>query len=238
MAQENYTIANQSGASFRSNLNNVLSAISTNNSGTSVPSTTYKYQWYVDENAPATLKIRNGNNNGYIEVGDVTLDNLGLKKTRRATAQASTSGTTITFGSIPSWVNRITMMLNGVSTNGTSELQVQLGISTGITATGYDSNAESVTSTTAQYSSTGFLLETLNAATYLHSGIIEMLRIDGNKWVYTSNLKRAAASGTTTNTYGAGNSPDLTAVLTQVRLTTLNGTDTFDAGTVNIVYES
>ena len=238
MAQHDYDIANQAGAAFRSDLNNALSAIATNNSGATAPSTTFAYQWHVDTDAPATLYIRNGANNAYIEVGDVTLANLGLAKTRRATAQASTSGTAITFGSIPSWANRITMMLNGVSGSGTSELQVQLGTASGFVTSGYNSNSENVAATISQYSDTGFLLEPGNVATYLHSGIVNILRIDGNNWVYTSNIKRAAVSGTTINAYGAGNSGDLGAVLTQVRLTTLNGTDTFDAGTVNIVYES
>lgn len=237
MAQHDYDIANQAGAAFRSDLNNALSAIATNNSGTTAPSTTFAYQWHVDTDAPATLYIRNGANSAYIEVGDVTLDNLGLQKYRRATAQASTSGTAITFGSIPSWANRITMMLYGVSGSGTSPLLVQLGTASGFVTTGYNSNAEAVAAIASDYSSAGFLLENSNSSTLLHSGIVQMARIDSNNWVYTSNLKRAAVSGTTTNAYGAGDGT-LAAVLTQVRLTTVGGTDTFDAGTVNIVYES
>lgn len=237
MAQHDYDIANQAGAAFRSDLNNALSAIATNNSGTTAPSTTFAYQWHVDTDAPATLYIRNGANSAYIEVGDVTLDNLGLQKFRRATAQASTSGTAITFGSIPSWANRITMMLYGVSTNGSNELIVQLGTASGFVTSGYNSNSEAVTGTVSQYSSAGFLLQPGNASTYLNSGIVHMIRVDGNNWVYTSNIKRAAVSGTTVNTYGAGDAT-LGAVLTQVRLTSTNTPDTFDAGTVNIVYES
>lgn len=237
MPQHSYSIANQAGAAFRSDLNNALSAIATNNSGATAPSTTFAYQWHVDTDAPATLYIRNGANNAYIEVGDATLANLGLAKTRRATAQASTSGTAITFGSIPSWANRITMMLYGVSASGTSPLLVQLGTASGIVTTGYNSNAEAVASIASDYSSAGFLLMNASSATSLHSGIVHMSRIDGNNWVYTSALKRAAVSGTTTNGYGAGDGT-LAAVLTQVQLTTVGGSDTFDAGTVNIVYES
>jgi len=46
-----------------------------------------------------------------------------------STAQNTTSGTSIDFLSIPSWVRRITVMLNGVSTSGTSRQQIQLGVS-------------------------------------------------------------------------------------------------------------
>ena len=54
------------------------------------------------------------------------------------TSQASTSGTSIDFTSIPSWVKRITLMFNGVSTNGTSNYQIQIG-SGSVTTSGYTS---------------------------------------------------------------------------------------------------
>ena len=236
MAQHDYNIANQAGAAFRSDLNNALAAIRTNNSGSGQPTDKFAYQWYVDSD-DSLLYIGNSGGTDYIEVGDASLVNLGLKKTRRATAQASTSGTAITFGSIPSWANQITMMLYGVSASGTSPLLVQLGTASGIVTTGYNSNAEAVASIASDYSSAGFLLMNASTAASLHSGIVHMSRIDGNNWVYTSALKRAAVSGTTTNGYGAGDGT-LASALTQVRLTTVGGTDTFDAGTVNIVYES
>jgi hypothetical protein len=239
MAQHDYDIANQAGAAFRSDLNNALSAIATNNSGTTAPSTTFAYQWHVDTDAPATLYIRNGANNAYIEVGDVTLDNLGLQKFRRATAQASTSGTAIDFTGIPSWANHIVMMLNGVSTGGTGKALVQLGTASGFVTSGYNSNANTMGNATSTYETSGFLLETAGLSTFRRSGLVDMYRIDGNVWVYASTIKQADTSGTTTtsNDNGAGNSGNLGAVLTQVRLTTDAG-DTFDAGTVNIVYES
>ena len=55
-----------------------------------------------------------------------------------STAQATTSGTSITFTGIPSWVKRITVMFNGVSTSGTSPVQIQLGAGS-VTTTGYSS---------------------------------------------------------------------------------------------------
>jgi hypothetical protein len=56
-----------------------------------------------------------------------------------ATAQASTSGTSINFTDIPSWVKRITVMFNGVSTSGTSIRQAQLGAGS-VTTSGYTSS--------------------------------------------------------------------------------------------------
>ena len=77
MAQHDYIIANQSGAAFRSDLNNSLAAIVSNNSGAAQPSTTYAYQWWADTNT-GLLKIRNAANNGYIIVGSLSATNLGL----------------------------------------------------------------------------------------------------------------------------------------------------------------
>lgn len=77
MAQHDYVIANQSGASFRSDLNNALSAVATNNSGTSEPSTTYAYQWWADSNT-GLLKQRAANNASWITIGTLASTNLGL----------------------------------------------------------------------------------------------------------------------------------------------------------------
>lgn len=77
MAQHDYVIANQSGASFRSDLNNALSAVASNNSGTSEPSTTYAYQWWADTNT-GLLKVRNAANSAWVTVGTLATANLGL----------------------------------------------------------------------------------------------------------------------------------------------------------------
>ena len=77
MAQHDYVIANQSGASFRSDLNNALSAVATNNSGTAEPSTTYAYQWWADSNT-GLLKQRAANNASWITIGTLGSTNLGL----------------------------------------------------------------------------------------------------------------------------------------------------------------
>jgi len=77
MAQHDYIIANQSGAAFRSDLNNGLAAIVSQNSGAAQPSTTYAYQWWADTTT-VLLKIRNAANNAWITVGTLADANLGL----------------------------------------------------------------------------------------------------------------------------------------------------------------
>ena len=77
MATHDYDIANQSGAAFRTDLNNALAAIQSNNSNSSSPATTVAYQWWADTSA-GTLKIRNAANNAWIELfqldGTLTLE--------------------------------------------------------------------------------------------------------------------------------------------------------------------
>ena len=70
MATHDYSLADQSGQSFRGDLNNVLSAIARNNDNSGAPATTFPFQWHVDTTgSQATLKIRDGANNAYIQVG-------------------------------------------------------------------------------------------------------------------------------------------------------------------------
>lgn len=82
-----YVLANQSGANFRAELNAILAAIVSFNSGSTAPTTTYAYQPWIDTGVtPALLKLRNAANDGWITVGDVTAANLGLLTSAAATS--------------------------------------------------------------------------------------------------------------------------------------------------------
>jgi hypothetical protein len=91
MAQHDYNIANQTAANARTDINNVLSAIATNNSGTSAPSTTFANQWWYDTNA-FILYIRANGNDAWIPVAylDQTGDNFRILDD---TQVVNTSGT-------------------------------------------------------------------------------------------------------------------------------------------------
>jgi len=144
------------------------------------------------------------------------------------------SGTAVDFTGIPSWVKRITVMFSGVSTNGTSVMQVQIGAGS-ITNTGYVSGSSSINGTNATSISSltsGFVLFPATAAANLHNGHMVLTLIGSNSWVVSgvfglSNGVNAMNQGRVT----------LSDTLTQVRITTVNGTDNFDAGTVNILLE-
>lgn len=73
MAQNDFTIANQSFPSFRTDLNSALQALATVSSGATEPSTTFAYQLWLDDAAdPSVLKIRNDANTGWISLGKIT----------------------------------------------------------------------------------------------------------------------------------------------------------------------
>ena len=79
MANHDYIISNQTFPSFRTDLNNSLSAIASNNSSASEPATTYAYQWWYDTNNDQ-LKIRNRDNDAWITVASFnqTTDTITL----------------------------------------------------------------------------------------------------------------------------------------------------------------
>lgn len=153
-----------------------------------------------------------------------------------ASAVASTSGTSIDFTGIPSWVKRITVMFNGVSSNSTSSYQVQLGASGAPEISGYAGNIAETASAAAgstAYAGAGFVVTRTTTAAGLSSGILTLVNVSSNTWVGASTLSMAAS---TITYYGSGNK-SLAGVLDRVRITTVNGTDTFDAGSINILYE-
>jgi hypothetical protein len=148
------------------------------------------------------------------------------------TAVASTSGTSIDFTGIPSWVKRITVMFSGVSTNGSSDIQIQLGDSGGIETTSYLGSCWTA-NTSNSLNTNGLRVVTNAAAANIWHGSAIISLLGSNTWVMQSVLGRSDAG---TSAVGGG-SKALSDVLTQVRITTVNGTDTFDAGTINILYE-
>jgi hypothetical protein len=159
--------------------------------------------------------------------GTVGLINAG-------TAVASTSGTSIDFTGIPAGVKRITVMFNGVSTSGTSYIQIQIG-SGSVTSSSYISQFWGA-SVTSNVMTSGFGVGTTSSsAGYALSGTAVLTLISSNTWVENGNMTYTNANSTGWSS--AGNSPALGGALDRIRITTVNGTDTFDAGSINILYE-
>ena len=148
------------------------------------------------------------------------------------TAVASTSGTSIDFTGIPSWVKRITVMFNGVSQNSNQYIGVQLGISSGVETTGYTSRCAPCGGS-GDTSTQLFLADAQGSAANLLNGIMAITLVGSNAWVYGSTI--SVTSGGLQ--YIGSGAKTLSGTLDRVRVTTTNGTATFDAGTINILYE-
>jgi hypothetical protein len=165
----------------------------------------------------------------------ITLDgsNLTTSGVPNSGTAVSASGTSVDF-TIPIGAKRITVMFNGVSTSGTNATLIQLGDSGGIENTGYVSSSCSLVDTinpAVSSSTAGFIIRSVTATNTI-SGHMVLTNISGNIWISSHYTK----NNTTTVALGGGDKT-LSDVLTQIRLTTTLGTDTFDAGTINILYE-
>jgi hypothetical protein len=168
--------------------------------------------------------------NGQFFGTDSNASRAQLQRITSGTAVASTSGTSIDFTGLPAWVKKITVMFSGVSTNGSSVVQLQIGAGS-VTTSGY-LGAVWVTSSNASMSA-GFLTSSSAAAGDTRYLIATLTTLGSNIWVYS--FSGGYGNGAYT-AYGGGGLT-LGGTLDRVRITTVNGTDTFDAGTVNIMYE-
>jgi hypothetical protein len=151
-----------------------------------------------------------------------------------ATAQSAT-GTAVDFTGIPSWAKRITVMFGGVSLSGTSSFLIQVGTSSGVVNTGYSGGGTRYGGAViAAASGTAGISPWNITPSAAYSGHAIWTLIGGNFWACSLNL--GASGGTESGGVGGG-SVTLSGVLDRLRITTVNGTDTFDAGTINISYE-
>jgi hypothetical protein len=179
---------------------------------------------YLDEDDMATASATGVASQQSIKV---YADAKGLT---RGTALTTSSGTSQNFTGLPSGVNLIHVMFDGVSTDGNSEYILQIGDSGGLEATGYvGTGASSGGGTSA---TTGFLITRNYAAAELVGGEVTLFRLTGNTWVSKGVL---TSSGDTN--YSAG-TKTLTGELDRITLTTISGSPAFTAGSLNIMYQS
>jgi hypothetical protein len=145
-----------------------------------------------------------------------------------------TTNTSLDFTSLPAWVKRITVMFNAVSTNGGSKVRIQLGAGS-VETSGYAGSASYIASASAASAnfSAGFDINDVQTAVRSLSGALIFNLLGSNLWICSGNL------GDTVSTYQSfiGGTKTTSSTLDRVRITTVNGTDTFDAGSVNILYE-
>ena len=153
-----------------------------------------------------------------------------------ATAQTA-SGSSVDFTGIPSWVKRITVTLDGISFAAAGVARIRLGTSSGLETTGYTGVVFNYTTTptisTSALSSSpeGMFAVAGSAAATTVSGVITIVNSEGNKWISTGQVNRV---GDSTQAIGNG---AITLPSTLDRLSLVATTSTFDAGTINILYE-
>jgi hypothetical protein len=242
----NNIVLNTDGSATIATLNSTTITGSIIKSGTAValPTTTY-----TASISGTTMTVTAAPTAGTIAIGQVisgtgvtagtTITALGTGTggvgTYTVSASQTVASTAIStvgqdFYNIPSWAKRVTVMFNGVSTSGTSNILIQIGAGSFVN-TGYVSNGW--TSGTNYASSTaGFIITGSAAATTATSGHIIISSISLNTWIESHFL-----GGTGNNNSVGGGNVVLGGTLDRVRITTVNGTDTFDAGSINILYE-
>lgn len=168
-----------------------------------------------------------------INTNGITPESLAQKLTL-GTAQATTSGTAKDFTAIPSWVKRITLTLRGVSASSAADFLVRIGTGGVLVTSGYDTNKTAYTSAPAivPVARTTSIAEfSTSAAGAAVDGQIVLTLLDSNIWVAVGQgfRKTDNISFTTAGSVALGGSLDIVSILTS--------TGTFDAGSVNILYE-
>jgi hypothetical protein len=198
---------------------------------------------YTELDAPAvagsnTLVLPTGNGSDGNVLGTDGAGNLSWVGGRMVleTAKASTSGTSVDFTGIPSWVKRVTVMFGGVSTNGSSAVQIQIGSGTFTTSgyVGYATRFGVAPANVYTSMSAGFVTSDAQGSGVIRYGIFVLANVSSNNWNLTGSHTNSAATGDTCLVNG---NVALSGTLDRVRITTVNGTDTFDAGSLNLLLE-
>jgi hypothetical protein len=186
-----------------------------------------------NSNSDRTLNLPDAGGTVVSDTATQTLTNKTIQGGALTLATAVTaSGTSVDFTSIPSWVKRITVLFNGASTNGTSRVILRIGAGSFETS-GYLStaliNGLDLTETS------GFFGCWRGDAGNVISGAVVLTAMGSNVWTQTGST--TASTGASQSSAAFSGAKTIGGVLDRVRITTVNGTDTFDAGTINIMYE-
>ena len=147
------------------------------------------------------------------------------------TEQATGSGTSFTFGSIPTGTTMIVIMFEGVSMNSTNNMDITIGDAGGLETSGYRSNSiniEAGQSQSATNSTSEFIVRSHSASQDTTGTMVLSLKDSSNyTWIETHVLLQD-----NTHVSFGGGSKSLSAELTQLQISG----GTFDAGSINIMY--
>jgi len=152
----------------------------------------------------------------------------------QATEQATTSGTSFTFGSIPAGTTMIIISFEGVSLTSAVDIDVTIGDSGGLETSGYISrSADAAPAPGGAITSTAEFILWQNGTNVAVTGhmILTLKDADTFNWI-SSHVTADEQSGGGEFAHGAG-SKSLSAELTQLKISG----GTFDLGSVNIMYQ-
>jgi len=180
----------------------------------------------------ALLPSQSGQSGKYLGTNGTVASWESILSIVAGTAVPSTSGTSIDFTGIPSWVKRITIIFDRVSLSGTNDLLVRIGDSGGLETTNYLASSATVSSaTTIDTATNGFLIQA-GTSTVAITGHMILTLISGSTWISSHTMLNTDAGAVRVG----GGTKTLSATLD--RLTVLaSGANTFDAGSINILYE-
>lgn len=181
--------------------------------------------WFRDNSSGVVRKTSISNLLSNVDTDSITL----------GTPQTTTSGTTVDFTSIPSGTKKITISLVGVSLSGTDDILVRIGDSGGLETTGYIGTGTLATGSVSTTASTTGLRIKMGTASIDANGSLILTLVDSTNHIWAAN--GTFSHGNQTSTAFCGGSKTLSEELDRISLVT-TGSDTFDAGTVNIAYES
>jgi hypothetical protein len=194
------------------------------------PATGFGEIWMDSDDSPPTLKYTD----------EAATDFVLSRGPILETSVATTSGTAVDFTSIPSWVTKITVMIDGVSTDGIGELVVQIGDSGGIETTGYISrNAATLdggTTMSVDATTASFFLNVVSFQEEKYYGVATLHRFNSASLIWHLKSMLTDDDAAANRVYWGAGRKTLSAVLDRVRFTS-TGADTFDAGAVNIRYD-
>lgn len=181
MAQHDMSIANQSGAAFRADLNDALAALVSNSSGATEPATTFAYQLWADTTA-GLLKQRNAANNAWVTLAKLSDGSQPSVQTQLATR--FTAGGT---------ADAITGTLSPAIASYTAGLRVTTTPGGGNTVTGPTLNMNSLGTKTIKKRSSSGSKVALVAGDYNASGPFD-LEYDGTDFILLNPVAAAAAT--------------------------------------------
>ena len=148
------------------------------------------------------------------------------------TEVAHGGGATRTLTDIPSGVKKVTVMIEQLSTSGTSNIILRIGPSGGVVTSGYDCDAGSFSNNYANQTD-GFALVRTTVAASLYNGVyhLHLFNASANQWCFSGGCS------TNNDAHGTWGHVSLSGALNKISITTTGGSNVFDSGAVNIQFQ-